>query len=378
MLAGAAAAKLVLVGRTPLPERADWNGWLAAHGEEDATSRRLRKLLAVEALGGEVMTVAADAADPAAMAAARDAAVARFGAVHGVIHAAGRPGGGIVQVKTRAAAEAVLAPKVKGALVIDEVFRGRPLDFLVLFSSVTAVLAQPGQVDYVAANAFLDAFAQERNARGAFTLSIGWDAWREVGMAVDTAVPQELREWRERELKFGMSTAEGLEVLRRALDGSSPWLVISTLDLAARLEQNGAAGTLAGLEAAGEAREAHPRPLLANAYVAPRSDAERRIAAVWQDLLGIDPVGVHDNFFDLGGNSLMAIRVIARLKSELGVDVSEVSIFEGPTVAALTRLLDPEEEENEGEAEAEEGSGRSRGERRRAARKSRRTAVEVA
>jgi acyl carrier protein len=303
--------------------------------------------------------------------------VARFGAVHGVIHAAGRPGGGIVQVKTRAAAEAVLAPKVKGALVIDEIFRGRPLDFLVLFSSVTAVLAQPGQVDYVAANAFLDAFAQERNARGAFTLSIGWDAWREVGMAVDTAVPQELREWRERELKFGMSTAEGLEVLRRALDGSSPWLVISTLDLAARLEQNGAAGTLAGLEAAGEAREAHPRPLLANAYVAPRSDAERRIAAVWQDLLGIDPVGVHDNFFDLGGNSLMAIRVIARLKSELGVNVSEISIFEGPTVAALTRLLDPEAEEESG-GEAQEGSGRSRGERRRAARKGRRATVEVA
>jgi amino acid adenylation domain-containing protein len=378
MLARAAAAKLVLVGRTPLPEREAWNGWLAAHGEEDATSRRLRKLLAIEALGGEVMTVAADAADLAAMTAAREAAEARFGAVHGVIHAAGRAGGGIVQVKTRAAAEAVLAPKVKGALAIDEVFRGRPLDFLVLFSSVTAVLAQPGQVDYVAANAFLDAFAQERNARGALTLSIGWDAWREVGMAVDTAVPQELREWRERELKLGMSTAEGLEVLRRALAGSSPWLVISTLDLASRLEQHGAARTLAELEAVGEAREAHPRPLLANAYVAPRSDAERRIAAVWQDLLGIDPVGVHDNFFDLGGNSLMAIRVIARLKSELGVDVSEVSIFEGPTVAALTRLLDPEEEENEGEAEAEEGSGRSRGERRRAARKSRRTAVEVA
>ena len=217
LLARAAAAKLVLVGRTPLPEREGWSSWLETHGEEDATSRRLRKLLAIEALGGEVMTVAADAADLPEMAAARDAAVARFGAVHGVIHAAGRAGGGIVQVKTRAAAEAVLAPKVKGALVLDELFRGEPLDFLVLFSSVTAVLAQPGQVDYAAANAFLDAFAQERSARGAFTLSLGWDAWREAGMAVDTEVPAELREWRQQELKLGMSTAEGLEVFGRAL-----------------------------------------------------------------------------------------------------------------------------------------------------------------
>ncbi|MEO6191566.1 MAG: amino acid adenylation domain-containing protein [Thermoanaerobaculia bacterium] len=373
LLARAVAAKLVLVGRTPVPERESWSAWLAAHGEEDATSRRLRGLLAIEALGGEVMTVAADAADLPGMAAARDAAVARFGAVHGVIHAAGRPGGGIVQVKTRAAAEAVLAPKVKGALVLDELFRGEPLDFMVLFSSITAVLAQPGQVDYAAANAFLDAFAQERSARGAFTLSLGWDAWREAGMAVDTEVPAELREWRQQELKLGMSMAEGLEVFGRALASSSPWLLISTRDLASRLEQNHAASTLAEIDRAQAARAAHPRPLLANAYVAPSGGAEERIAAVWQDLLGIEPVGVHDNFFDLGGNSLMAIRVIARLKSELGVDVSEVSIFEGPTVAALARLLAPGEE-RDGEGFEDQ---RDRGERRRAARKGRRATAEV-
>jgi acyl carrier protein len=169
-----------------------------------------------------------------------------------------------------------------------------------------------------------------------------------------------------------MSTAEGLEVFRRALAGASPWLVISTQDLAARFEQSRAAGTLAEIEGVQNAREAHPRPLLANAYVAPRGAAEQRIAVVWQELLGIETVGVHDNFFDLGGNSLMAIRVIARLKSELGVDVSEVTIFEAPTVAALARLLDPEAESGEDF----EGS-RSRGERRRAVRKSRRAPVEV-
>ncbi len=160
-------------------------------------------------------------------------------------------------------------------------------------------------------------------------------------MAVDTEVPAELREWRQQELKLGMSTAEGLEVFGRALASASPWLLISTRDLAARLEQNHAASTLAEIDRAQAARTAHPRPLLANAYVAPRGEGEQRIAVVWQDLLGIEPVGVHDNFFDLGGNSLMAIRVIARLKSELGVDVSEVSIFEGPTVAALANSCLP-------------------------------------
>jgi acyl carrier protein len=310
-----------------------------------------------------------------------EAAVARFGAVHGVVHAAGRPGGGILQRKTRQSADPVLAPKVRGALALEQVFRGRPLDFMVLFSSITSVLAQPGQADYVAANAFLDAFAQERTRRGEPTLSLGWDAWREVGMAVDTAVPAELREWRQQELKMGMTSAEGVEAFRRALaafSATSPWLVVSTHDLASRLERNVAASVLEELERAQAPRASHPRPLLANAYVAPESEAERQIAGIWQELLGIEQIGVHDNFFDLGGNSLLAIRIISRLKGDLGVDVSEVSIFEGPTVASLAKLLFPGEAEAEAEARgAVYEEHRSRGERRRAARRSRRTPAEV-
>src|SRR6185295_5702776 len=367
LLAKTASARLVLVSRKPLPEREDWEGWLTAHDDTNPVSRRIRKIQQLEAVGAEVMLAAADVADAAALRGVVEEALERFGAVHGVVHAAGRAGGGVIQVKTRAAAEAVLAPKVRGALALDEVFRGRPLDFFVLFSSVTAVLAQPGQVDYVAANAFLDAFAQERAARGEPALSIGWDAWREVGMAVDTEVPAELLAWRRQELKLGMTSAEGVEVFRRALTSPAPWLVVSTLDLNARLEHGRSAHPLAELEKAQEAREAHPRPQLANAYVMPRSDGERRIAGVWEELLGIERIGIHDNFFDLGGNSLMAIRVISRLKTELGVDVSEVSIFEGPTVASLAKIVMPEG----GQEVADFEDRRLRGEKRRAARRSR-------
>ncbi|MEA2601552.1 MAG: hypothetical protein QOF89_2544 [Acidobacteriota bacterium] len=379
MLARTVAARLVLVGRSPLPRRVEWDGWLAAHDGDDPVSRRILRVRELEAAGAEVLVAGADVADPLALAVVVAAAEAQFGAVHGVIHAAGLPGGGLLQRKTRREAEAVLAPKVRGALALERVFRGRPLDFMVLFSSITSVLAQPGQADYAAANAFLDAFAQERTARGELTLSLGWDAWREVGMAVDTTVPAEFREWRQQELKMGMTSAEGVEAFRRALAAASralPWLVVSTHDLASRLERNVAASVLEELERAQAPRASHPRPLLANAYAAPQSDAERRIAGVWQELLGIEQIGVHDNFFDLGGNSLLAIRIISRLKSDLGVDVSEVSIFEGPTVASLAKILFL----GEAEAEAEEAAyeeHRDRGERRRAARRRRRAPAEV-
>jgi len=114
-------------------------------------------------------------------------AVAHFGSLHGVFHAAGVPGAGIVQLKSEAKAAAVLAPKVTGALILNEILRGHDLDFLCLFSSITAVTGGFGQVDYCAANAFLDALAQANMAQGGpYTLSINWDAWQKVGMAVDT------------------------------------------------------------------------------------------------------------------------------------------------------------------------------------------------
>jgi amino acid adenylation domain-containing protein len=111
----------------------------------------------------------------------------------------------------------------------------------------------------------------------------------------------------------------------------------------------------------------HPRPALANPYVPPESAAEQRIADVWQEILGLERVGVHDNFFELGGNSLAGIRVISRLKETLEVNVSEVTLYEAPTVAALVRLLGPDDAGSEEEVTvpAFEGS-RSRGERRKA------------
>src|SRR5207244_1013101 len=116
----------------------------------------------------------------------------------------------------------------------------------------------------------------------------------------------------------------------------------------------------------------HPRPALANPYVAPESASEQRIAGVWQEILGLERVGVHDNFFELGGNSLAGIRVISRLKETLEVNVSEVTLYEAPTVAALVRLLGADDQAGGGAGAEDEVTvpafeeSRSRGERRKA------------
>ena len=184
-IARTVAANLVLLGRTPLPERETWPGWLASSDPALAGMRRkISQIQALEAQGANVLVLAADVSDRAQMQQAMHTIRARFGRLDGVVHAAGVPGAGIVQLKTTAAAAAVLAPKLYGTLILQELLADQSLDFFLLFSSITAITGGFGQVDYCAANAFLDAFAQANSAlRGQRTLSINWDAWQQVGMA---------------------------------------------------------------------------------------------------------------------------------------------------------------------------------------------------
>jgi natural product biosynthesis luciferase-like monooxygenase protein len=194
-LAGEAKARLALVGRTPLPVRAEWDQWVRTHDESDPTRRKIERVLALEALGTEVMVLAADVADAAQFGAAVEQVRERFGPINGVIHTAGVPGSGLIQLMKHAAAASVLAPKVKGTRVIEQLFADAPLDFLVLCSSRSSILGGFGQADYCAANAFLDSFAHDFAARtGTLAVSINWDAWSEVGMLVNTVAQFGLRD----------------------------------------------------------------------------------------------------------------------------------------------------------------------------------------
>jgi polyketide synthase 12 len=104
-------------------------------------------------------------------------------------------------------------------------------------------------------------------------------------------------------------------------------------------------------------------------YLPPRSKTERRVAAVWQDYLGIEEVGVHDPFFELGGTSLVGIAVVNRLGKEFGVELAAASLFERPTVGQFAELLaelDPSNENGTAPVAVTVDISAARGERRRA------------
>lgn len=342
-------ARLVLTGRAALPEREEWPTWLEAHATDDPLSTKIRAVMRMEEFGAEVMTVAADVSDESQMRRAIEDATQRFGTINGVIHLAGRPGGGIIQLKTREMAEQIFDPKVKGAFVLAKLFSGRELDFLVIYSSIASILGEFGQVDYCAANAFLDALAQARTSQAVpYTAVINWDIWQEVGLAVHTEVPPHLRQWRQEMLAKGILNSEGVEVFERVLQSGLPQVIVSTQDLAGRIELGKSftgESFLEELRKSGETQTHSSRRVLGTSYVAAGSNLEQQIAQVWQRVLGAEQVGVNDNFFDLGGNSLLGLQLVSELSRELGLAIAPVTLFEFPTVKALAHHLNPQPQE---------------------------------
>nr|WP_281260122.1 type I polyketide synthase [Kandeliimicrobium roseum] len=222
-------ANIVLVSRSALPPRADWPAWCDAHAPQDRTARAIRAVERLEALGGAVLVAVADVCDIDRMRAARDAAEARFGALTGVIHAAGTIDDAPLLSKTVMASEAVFAPKIAGLRVLDALFPDGTLDLMVLFSSTSTAIRAAGQVDYVAANEYLNAFARARRGGATRVLALNWGVWAEVGMAADAtrpAAPQpEPRPADQPLLDLAGFDADGARLFTSRLAASDRWVL---------------------------------------------------------------------------------------------------------------------------------------------------------
>ncbi len=180
-------ARLVLVARTPLPKREDWDEWIAQNGAGDGTSRSIERMRMLQSLGAEVLALDADVAVLERMQEVVVAAREAFGEIDGVFHAAGVIRDNLIQLKSQRDIEEVFSAKVYGTAVLDELFAKSALDFMILFSSTSSFIAPQGQVDYVGANAFLNAFADaSRGARPYPVIAVNWGVWRGVGMVEGT------------------------------------------------------------------------------------------------------------------------------------------------------------------------------------------------
>jgi acyl transferase domain-containing protein len=337
-LAQSVQARLVLIGRSAFPVRSEWDAC-----QDDGVRRKIAQLEALEQLGSEVLVLSADVSSEEDMNRVLAAVDERFGVLHGVVHAAGAVGVETfreIRQTTAADSESQFAAKVRGTLVLEHVLTGRSLDFCLSLSSLSAVLGGLGFAAYSAANLFLDAFAQWKNRQGgAHWTSVDWDSWRLTDMRpVIPGLGATVSE-------FVMEPQEGAAAFERILhQGNLGQVVVSSGDLHARhrlwIERRGQT------DGSRSPATRHNRPNLSTPYEAPRGILERELTEIWQELFGVDTIGVSDNFFELGGHSLLATQLNARLSSKLHVEMSLAALLQAPTIAELAIAIVSKQAEN--------------------------------
>lgn len=300
----------------------------------EPTAEHLATLARLEALGGQILFVRADAGVLEDMRAAIAAGEARFGPLHGVVHAAGSTAWDpmhnmIPQIDVRGC-EDHFQPKPRGALALDVLLADRPLDFVMLTSSI-AVYGGIGKVAYAGANLFLDTFAAQRNrAGGTPWFAVDWDLWK-TGNLDEAYV--------ESGMTFPIEPADAFDVFDRVLSLPRPLpLAISTTELGLRVERWFTAGVKPMQR--GQVPTRHKRPDIATAYVAPSGAIEAKVAEIWSELLGFEGVGAHDDFFEVGGHSLMGIRMLSRLREEFRAEIPMREVFGAMTVKGIGQVVE--------------------------------------
>ncbi len=326
-----------------------------------ADPRFVARIGALTAPSARVITAPADVADPVRLTDVVSRAVSRWGPLRGVVHAAGVPGAGLIELKDSADAAAVLRPKVDGAAALRSVLRSHDPDFVVLFGSNGANVGSLGQADYCAANAFLDAFAHHW-ARERRVVTIDWGPWRESGMSVNVDLPGPMGEARRRDSEsWGMSDDEGVRAFHRALAiKAGPQVVVSPAPVQFLIDRTPSVPT-AGTGGAGAASDhGAARP------------AQEEACRVWSELLGGE-VRPSDNFFDLGGDSLLAIQLARAMSSTIGQTITTADIFEKQSVEKLLAATPTSSESGADEADGVgvTGSSVERGSRRQLAQRGR-------
>nr|MDP9360664.1 SDR family NAD(P)-dependent oxidoreductase [Acidobacteriota bacterium] len=314
---GAGARYLVLLSRN------------AANGSAHAQVEQL------ERDGASVLVLSADVADEEQLTRAFERIDRTMPPLRGIVHSAGVLDDGILLQQTAERFARVMAPKVRGAWNLHELTRTRKLDFFVLFSSAVSLIGNPGQANYAAANAFLDALSIHRHTLGLPSISINWGAWADVGAAAGLvaargAAPSAIDPIRPE---------DGLEVFRQLLAHPSPQVAVMPVDWS-KVGRTALSPFFSDFQRTDRGRQTpdllkilHGKPAAEQ-----RAVLTTNVEAVLSDVIGLNPskrIDPDQGFFEMGMDSMMSLQLRNRLQSLLGCSLPATVAFDNGNLRAL-------------------------------------------
>lgn len=342
-LAERGARHIALLCRSEIPPRNRWSSL----PEGDKHHPIVHTIRQIERLGARVTTASVDITDIDQVETWLSDHLREEGRpVRGIVHAAGSVDDQLLVNMTEAAFSKVMAPKISGTRVLHNTFKDRGLEFFVMFGSAGSVIASPGQGNYAAANAFLDAFAHYRRAQGLPALTIGWGPWS-VGMVEELKLE---KIYAQRGIEL-ITPAAGAQILDRLINQKTPNVIAITADWT-RARRVGLVGQLPPMfcelgtaETSPDATETEPS-ILDSLSECPEVDRLDMVARLVRQIvsavfdLAVTDIGPDDFLDDLGLDSMMAMDFRTRISSMFAIDLPVLELLRGVSVNSLAvRIL---------------------------------------
>ncbi|HEX3599214.1 MAG TPA: SDR family NAD(P)-dependent oxidoreductase, partial [Lacipirellulaceae bacterium] len=295
--------------------------------------------------GAKVAVLRGDVTDANSLDSALSQLPKEFPPLRGVIHAAGVLADGIVTEMTLDQLDRAMSPKVRGAWNLHAATQCMPLDFFVLFSSVASVLGSPGQANYAAGNAYLDALAHARRAAGLPALAINWGPWAGSGMAAEAGRDDSVK-------SRGMSLIDpqdGLELLGKLMESSAPQVAVMNAQWGDLLKLLGSrrpallseiaaeVGESGGDATASRVDHAFRQQILGADAAARQTLVQEYIRQELARIMGIEPKSLEINqpLSTFGLDSLLALELKNNLEGRLDFTLPMAKLMEGPSIESL-------------------------------------------
>ena len=315
--------KFILLSRSSLPKKSEWGSILKDTNHKFYT--KIRQLKILENLGAQYYLHQVDIIDLAVLKVLVEQSIKKFSRIDGLIHTAGILNSELIQLKSKLSAETVLAPKVLGTYNLISALRNTHLDFVILKSSLSALLGGVGQIDYSSANSCLDTFASSNLfSFASHVTSINWNAWQEIGMAANI--------YKDKKQSFigqdnDVSIKEGQKIFLEILQENEANIAISKTDINSQSFTH-------------NLQQISREDLAINTqYKPPTNDVEFILSNLWKENLGLNQIRANDNFFDLGGHSLNAVKLLEKINRSFDCSLTIQHLYDAPTISKFSDLI---------------------------------------
>ncbi|GEC88404.1 edeine biosynthesis hybrid PKS-NRPS EdeI [Brevibacillus brevis] len=332
---------LVLINRSPLPPNHEWQERLQHPDCSASEARKLKALIELEEMGAQVVCYAADVSDRQQMEDISEQVRARYGPINGIIQSAAHITFETIQTKTFSDFQNGLKAKMAGTVILDQIAEPEHLDFFVIFSSLASIWGGATGSDYVSSNCFLDAYSAARSRTGKPTIALNWYAFEGItGPGFIGYMPMD----------------GAIQAFHASLSCQTEHLIIGQFDLQVLMEWAPSLKVKLGdtIFASGKShkeREAPPAVTMQNRVVLsgreegdPYTSLEQALGQIWSEVLGYTELSIDDDFFRLGGDSLLAIGIVSRVTKQLQKEITITDLFQTPTIRQLAVLMAPNEE----------------------------------